>query len=98
MFLAQIEDAVQKGAKNETPANETFENFPPNGNYVRPTLGNNWPNLGLRVGRLADTVVAQYLFHLSNETIVDKARRTRLLLMRHSRTSLRMETTSGPHY
>ncbi|CAP95162.1 Succinate-semialdehyde dehydrogenase [Penicillium chrysogenum] len=37
-ILAQIEDAVQKGAKNETPANETFENFPPNGNYVRPTL------------------------------------------------------------
>ncbi|KAJ5295505.1 hypothetical protein N7508_010326 [Penicillium antarcticum] len=27
-ILAQIEDAVKKGAKNETPANETFENFP----------------------------------------------------------------------
>lgn len=37
-ILAQIEDAVKKGAKNETPANETFENTPPNGNYVRPTL------------------------------------------------------------
>ncbi|OQD90982.1 hypothetical protein PENANT_c001G04213 [Penicillium antarcticum] len=37
-ILAQIEDAVKKGAKNETPANETFENFPPNGNYVKPTL------------------------------------------------------------
>ncbi|KAJ5943334.1 hypothetical protein N7516_003502 [Penicillium verrucosum] len=37
-ILAHIEDAVQKGAKNETPANETFENFPPNGNYVKPTL------------------------------------------------------------
>ncbi|OGE52690.1 hypothetical protein PENARI_c009G01398 [Penicillium arizonense] len=37
-ILAQVEDAVKKGAKNETPANETFENFPPNGNYVKPTL------------------------------------------------------------
>ncbi|KAJ5616955.1 hypothetical protein N7537_002069 [Penicillium hordei] len=37
-ILEHIEDAVQKGAKNETPANETFENFPPNGNYVKPTL------------------------------------------------------------
>jgi acyl-CoA reductase-like NAD-dependent aldehyde dehydrogenase len=37
-ILAQIEAAVKDGAKNETPANETFENFPPNGNYVEPTL------------------------------------------------------------
>jgi acyl-CoA reductase-like NAD-dependent aldehyde dehydrogenase len=37
-ILAQVEDAVKKGAKNETPANETFDNFPPNGNYVKPTL------------------------------------------------------------
>ncbi|KAJ5782630.1 hypothetical protein N7457_004404 [Penicillium paradoxum] len=37
-ILAHIEDAVNKGARNETPANETFENFPPNGNYVKPTL------------------------------------------------------------
>ncbi|KAJ6099066.1 hypothetical protein N7467_000601 [Penicillium canescens] len=37
-ILAQVEDAVKKGAKNETPANETFEIFPPNGNYVKPTL------------------------------------------------------------
>lgn len=36
--LAHIEDAVKKGAKDETPANATFENFPPNGNYVKPTL------------------------------------------------------------
>lgn len=35
---AQISDAVSKGAKDETPANATFENFPPNGNYVKPTL------------------------------------------------------------
>jgi acyl-CoA reductase-like NAD-dependent aldehyde dehydrogenase len=38
MILAHIADAVKKGAKDETPANETFENFPPNGNYVKPTL------------------------------------------------------------
>ncbi|CAI7646558.1 unnamed protein product [Penicillium bialowiezense] len=37
-ILAQIEAAVKDGAKNETPANATFENFPPNGNYVKPTL------------------------------------------------------------
>lgn len=37
-ILAQIEDAVQKGAKDETPANGTFESFPPHGNYVKPTL------------------------------------------------------------
>lgn len=36
--LAHIEDAIKKGAKDETPANATFENFPPNGNYVKPTL------------------------------------------------------------
>lgn len=35
---AQVEEAVKKGAKDETPANDTFENFPPNGNYVKPTL------------------------------------------------------------
>lgn len=37
-ILAHIADAVAKGARDETPANETFENFPPNGNYVKPTL------------------------------------------------------------
>lgn len=37
-ILAQIADAVKKGAKDETPANSTFENMPPNGNYVKPTL------------------------------------------------------------
>lgn len=37
-ILAQIADAVKKGAKDETPANSTFENFPPEGNYVKPTL------------------------------------------------------------
>lgn len=35
---AQISDAISKGAKDETPANATFESFPPNGNYVKPTL------------------------------------------------------------
>lgn len=37
-ILAQIEAAVKDGAKNDTPANATFENFPANGNYVKPTL------------------------------------------------------------
>lgn len=36
--LAHIDDAVKKGAKDETPANETFQKFPPSGNYVKPTL------------------------------------------------------------
>lgn len=35
---AHIADAIGKGAKDETPANATFESFPPNGNYVKPTL------------------------------------------------------------
>jgi len=34
----QVEDAIKKGAKDETPENDTFKNFPPNGNYVKPTL------------------------------------------------------------
>lgn len=37
-ILAHIADAVSKGAKDETPANATFENFPSDGNYVKPTL------------------------------------------------------------
>lgn len=36
--LAHIADALQKGARDETPDNETFKNLPPEGNYVRPTL------------------------------------------------------------
>ena len=36
--LSHIEDAVKKGAKNETPANKTFDNMPPDGNFVKPTL------------------------------------------------------------
>ncbi|GAD91758.1 aldehyde dehydrogenase family protein, putative [Paecilomyces variotii No. 5] len=36
--LAHIEDAIKKGAKDDTPANATFDNLPSNGNYVRPTL------------------------------------------------------------
>ncbi|KAB8251826.1 Aldehyde/histidinol dehydrogenase [Aspergillus flavus] len=35
---AHVADAIQKGAKDETPANETFENPPAEGNYVKPTL------------------------------------------------------------
>lgn len=35
---AHVADAIKKGAKDETPANDTFENFPSDGNYVKPTL------------------------------------------------------------
>ena len=35
---AQVQDAIQKGAKDETPSNETFENPPTDGNFVAPTL------------------------------------------------------------
>ena len=35
---AHIEDALAKGAKDETPANASFEHPPAAGNYVRPTL------------------------------------------------------------
>ncbi|KAI5288153.1 hypothetical protein KEM54_005433 [Ascosphaera aggregata] len=37
-ILAQIADAVKKGAKDVTPANTTFDNLPTEGHYVRPTL------------------------------------------------------------
>lgn len=37
-ILSHIEDAVKKGAKNETPVNVTFDNMPSDGNYVKPTL------------------------------------------------------------
>ncbi|KAK2736389.1 hypothetical protein FQN57_000766 [Myotisia sp. PD_48] len=37
-ILAQIDDALEKGAKDETPANSTFENMPSAGNFVKPTL------------------------------------------------------------
>lgn len=35
---AHIKDAVDKGAKDVTPENESFSNPPPKGNFVRPTL------------------------------------------------------------
>lgn len=35
---AHIQDAVEKGAKDATPENETFSNPPPKGNFVKPTL------------------------------------------------------------
>lgn len=35
---AHIKDAVDKGAKNATPENDTFRNPPADGNYVAPTL------------------------------------------------------------
>ena len=33
-----VEDALQQGAVDETPDNETFTSPPPHGNYVKPTL------------------------------------------------------------
>ncbi|KAH8728817.1 Aldehyde/histidinol dehydrogenase [Phaeosphaeriaceae sp. PMI808] len=35
---AHIKDALEKGAKDSTPDNETFKNPPPDGNYIAPTL------------------------------------------------------------
>ena len=35
---AHIADAIAKGAKDETPANASFDAFPPEGNYVKLTL------------------------------------------------------------
>lgn len=35
---AHIKDALEKGAKNATPDNDTFKNPPTDGNYVAPTL------------------------------------------------------------
>lgn len=35
---SHIQDAVSKGAKDATPANETFDNLPTQGNFVKPTL------------------------------------------------------------
>ncbi|GIJ89226.1 hypothetical protein Asppvi_008156 [Aspergillus pseudoviridinutans] len=37
-ILAHVAEAIEKGARDETPANETFDNLPANGNYVKPTL------------------------------------------------------------
>ncbi|OJJ51144.1 hypothetical protein ASPZODRAFT_127166 [Penicilliopsis zonata CBS 506.65] len=36
--LAQIQDAIRNGATDETPANETFDAMPADGNFVKPTL------------------------------------------------------------
>lgn len=35
---SQIKDALEKGAKDATPENDTFKNAPADGNYVAPTL------------------------------------------------------------
>jgi len=35
---AHIKDALEKGAKDETPDNESFKSPPPDGNFVPPTL------------------------------------------------------------
>lgn len=35
---SHVKDALEKGAKDATPANDTFTSPPPDGNYVAPTL------------------------------------------------------------
>ena len=35
---AHVRDALEKGAKDMTPENETFQSPPPDGNFVKPTL------------------------------------------------------------
>ena len=35
---AHIRDALDKGAKDETPENASFKSLPPKGNFVKPTL------------------------------------------------------------
>ncbi|CAJ2512229.1 Uu.00g052440.m01.CDS01 [Anthostomella pinea] len=35
---AHIKDALEKGAKDKTPENSTFDNLPTKGNFVKPTL------------------------------------------------------------
>ncbi|KAK2836919.1 hypothetical protein FQN49_006588 [Arthroderma sp. PD_2] len=37
-ILSHIQDAIKGGAKDETPANATFDNLPSAGNFVKPTL------------------------------------------------------------
>lgn len=37
-IAAHIKDALEKGAKDETPDNATFKELPPKGNFVKPTL------------------------------------------------------------
>ncbi|KAK8009977.1 hypothetical protein PG990_008942 [Apiospora arundinis] len=37
-IAAHIKDALDKGAKDETPDNATFKELPPKGNFVKPTL------------------------------------------------------------
>lgn len=37
-ILAHIQDALDKGAKDATPENESFSNPPSKGNFVKPTL------------------------------------------------------------
>lgn len=37
-ILQQVMDAVQQGAKDETPPNKTFASLPPDGNFVAPVL------------------------------------------------------------
>jgi acyl-CoA reductase-like NAD-dependent aldehyde dehydrogenase len=43
-----VKDALENGAKDVTPENETFKSPPPNGNYVAPTILTN-VNLDMKV-------------------------------------------------
>lgn len=47
-ILGHISEAISQGAKDETPENVTFKNFPENGNYVKPTLLTN-VNHGMKI-------------------------------------------------
>ncbi|KAL8879920.1 MAG: hypothetical protein Q9198_002562, partial [Flavoplaca austrocitrina] len=38
LINSQIQDAINKGATNATPDNQSFKSAPPDGNYVPPTL------------------------------------------------------------
>ena len=37
-ILSHISDAIAAGAKDETPANSSFDNLPQQGNFIKPTL------------------------------------------------------------
>lgn len=48
---AHIEDAIDKGAKDSTPENQSFTSPPADGNYVRPTLLTNVTHDMVRTSR-----------------------------------------------
>lgn len=48
---AHIEDAIDKGAKDSTPGNQSFTSPPADGNYIRPTLLTNVTHDMVRTAR-----------------------------------------------